>query len=121
MAKILVVEDEAFLSEALTNKLKKCGYDVKPARDGEEATKLVADFQPSVVLLDIRMPKKDGFTVLQEIRQNPKTKSIKVIILSNFGENTEITKAKSLGADDYFIKANLKLADLLERIKTHLG
>lgn len=121
MAKILVVEDEAFLSEALTDKLRKSKYEVEAAMDGEQATQKIDSFIPELILLDIRMPKKDGFTVLQELKQNPKTKNIPVVMLSNFGEVTEITKAKSLGAQDYFVKANLRLVDLVAKIKTLLG
>lgn len=121
MAKILVVEDEVFLSEALTDKLRKSKYKVEAALDGEQAMQKVSSFLPELILLDIRMPKKDGFSVLKELKQNSSTKKIPVIMLSNFGEPSEITKAKSLGAQDYFVKANLKLVDLVAKIKSLLG
>ncbi|MFA5107429.1 MAG: response regulator [Patescibacteria group bacterium] len=121
MAKILVVEDEIFLSEALTNKLRKTKHTVETAMDGVQALAKVGPFKPELILLDIRMPKKDGFSVIRELKSAPATKDIPVIMLSNFGEANEVTKAKALGAQDYFVKANLKLADLCEKIKNLLG
>ncbi len=121
MAKILVVEDEIFLSEALTDKLRKSKYTVEAAMDGEQALIKVGSFKPELILLDIRMPKKDGFSVIRELKNSPTTKDIPVIMLSNFGEANEVTKAKSLGAQDYFVKANLKLVDLCTKIKNLLG
>ncbi|MDD5342716.1 MAG: response regulator [Patescibacteria group bacterium] len=120
MAKVLVVEDEAFLSQALSDKLRKSGYEVETAMDGEMGLEKIRSFKPEVVLLDLLMPKKNGYAVLDEIKKDKTWKNLPIIVLSNFGEKTEIKKAKDLGAKDYYVKANVKLADLVNKIKRYL-
>ena len=117
MARILVVEDEAFLSQALTDKLRKAGYEVDAAMDGEQGLAKIESFKPELVLLDLLMPKKNGHEVLKAVKMDDKTKDLPVMILSNFGDKTEINKAMEEGAREYFVKASLSLDDLLVRIK----
>ncbi len=117
MSKILVVEDEAFLLQALTDKLKKAGYEVESGVDGAEGLLKVKKFKPDLLLLDLLMPKKNGHEVLKEVKASEETKDMPVIILSNFGDKAEIKKAMDEGARDYFVKANLSLDDLLVRIR----
>ena len=117
MAKILIVEDEAFLSQALVDKMKKAGFEVDSAVDGEQGLEKIKSFKPNLVLLDLLMPKKNGHDVLKEVKKSDELKDIPVIILSNFGDKVEIKKAMDEGARDYFVKASLKLEDLIVRVK----
>jgi DNA-binding response OmpR family regulator len=86
------------------------------AADGDETLKLLASFTPDLILLDLVMPKKDGFATLSEIKANPKWSKIPVLIASNLGQTEDINKAKSLGATDYIVKADMSLEDLIVKI-----
>jgi len=119
--KILVVEDETFLVKIYSVKLKKEGYDVTLAMDGEEAVKLAAETKPDLILLDLILPKLNGFEALEQIRKNPSIKKTPVIVLSNLGQEEDIKRAESLGATDYLIKANFSIQDVVQKIKTVLG
>ncbi len=116
MPKILIVEDEEYLSDMYKLKFEQEGYTVAIARDGEEAFLLAKKEQPDLVLLDLILPKLDGFKVLEKLRKEPSTKKIKVIILSNLGQSDEVNKGLASGADGYFIKANLTPSQLLEKV-----
>ncbi len=120
MAKVLIVEDEAFLSQALTDKMRKAGFEVDAAMDGEEGIAKIKTFKPSIVLLDLLMPKKNGHDVLTEIKKIEKFKDLPIVILSNFGDKSEIKKAMAEGARDYFVKANLKLGELVVKINEYI-
>lgn len=120
MAKILVVEDDKFLANAYRVKLNKSGFDIKIARDGEEAIRMLSDFVPDLILLDLVLPKKDGFSVLKELKQNEKWKNIPVIIASNLGQKEDIDRGMSLGATDYIVKSDLSLKDLIDKINSSL-
>lgn len=113
--KILIAEDEKPMSKALEIKLGRAGYDVKAAYNGEEAIEMLKKEKFDLLLLDLIMPKKDGFDVLEEI----KSKKIKtaVIVLSNLGQEEDINKAKALGAKDFFIKSDTPIAQILEHIQ----
>ncbi|HXK36299.1 MAG TPA: response regulator [Candidatus Paceibacterota bacterium] len=116
---ILVVEDEKPLAKALVLKLTTVGFTVKVAYDGQEAVGLLASEPFDLVLLDLIMPRMDGFGVLEWM--NKQGKHPKVIVLTNLGQEEDIAKIKSMGVDDYFVKANISLTDLVERIKVDLG
>ena len=118
MAKILLVEDEKAISRALEMKLKSEGYEVVPAYDGEEAVLKFSEGGVDLVLLDLIIPKKDGFGVLADIRG--KDKKVPVIISSNLSQQNDLDKAKELGANDYFIKSDTSIAQVVENIKTFL-
>lgn len=120
MSKILIVEDEHFLMTALKDNFKAEGYDIKTAVNGEEAVANIQKDMPNIILLDLLMPKKDGFYVLKEIKQNPEYRMIPVIVLSNFGGDTEIKRAFEMGADDYFVKSQHPIAEVVEKIKEYL-
>lgn len=113
--KILIAEDEKPMSKALEIKLGRAGYDVKAVYNGEEAIEMMKKEKFDLLLLDLIMPKKDGFDVLEEI----KSKKIKtaVIVLSNLGQEEDINKAKALGAKDFFIKSDTPIAQILEHIQ----
>lgn len=114
--KILVAEDEKAISKALVLKLNHEGFTATPAYDGEEALALLAKEKYDLVLLDLMMPKIDGFSVLTQM----KTQGIKVpvIITSNLGQEEDIKRAKSLGALDYYVKSDTALSEIIDKIKS---
>jgi len=117
MTKILIVEDEEFLSDMYKIKFEQAGYITVIAHDGLEGFEFAKKEQPDLILLDLILPKIDGFEVLEKIRVEPSTKKIKVFILSNLGQSDEINKGVKSGADGYFIKANLTPSQLLEKVE----
>ncbi len=114
--KILIVEDEEYLSEMYKIRFKKEGYEVVVAHDGEEGVKLASEELPDLVLLDLVLPKKDGYQVLEDIRKNDKTKNLIIYIISNLGQNGEINKGFKSGANGYFIKADLTPSQLVSKV-----
>lgn len=116
MAKILVAEDDKFLATAYRAKLSKAGFEVQIANDGEELLAMLANFVPDVILLDLIMPKKDGFSALTEIKANDAWKAIPVIIASNLGQKEDIEKGLQLGAKDFVIKSEMSLEDLIAKV-----
>ncbi len=120
MNHVLVVEDEDFLVRALKDNLLSEGYTVSVAMDGEAAFDELRKKKPSLVLLDILLPKKNGFDVLKEIRQSPEWQLIPVVMLSNLGEDSEIKKALELGANDYFVKSQHPIQEVIEKVREYL-
>src|SRR5258708_12539450 len=120
MKKILVVEDDTYLANAYKLKLTKEGFEVKNAMDGAEAITILSSFMPDLILLDLIIPKKDGFSVLQELKTKEEWKNIPVIIASNLGQKEDIDKVMHLGARDFFVKTDLSLNNLIDKIKTAL-
>ncbi len=116
MIKVLVVEDDVYLANAYRVKLTKAGFEVKNAFDGVEALEVAKTFMPQLIILDLVMPKKDGFSTLQELKTQEAFKNIPVIIASNLGQKEDIEKGKKLGAADFFVKADLSLNDLIKKI-----
>ncbi|MBT3689811.1 response regulator [bacterium] len=115
---ILLIEDEEMLSNMYEIKFVKEGYQVKKALDGEIGFKMASEgVKPDLILLDIIMPKLDGFTVLKNLKANASTKDIPVILLTNLGQDEDIKKGNKLGATGYLIKANLTPAQVVEKIK----
>ena len=120
MSKILVVEDDKFLANAYRVKLEKLGFEVKIAMDGEEGLVFAAEFVPDLILLDLVMPKKDGFTVLQELKADEKLKNIPVLVASNLGQKEDVDKAKELGAVDFVIKSDESLSSIVDKMRRYL-
>ena len=120
MNHVLVVEDEDFLVRALKDNLTSEGYSVAVAMDGEAAFDELKKKKPNLVLLDILLPKKNGFDVLKEIRQSPEWQLIPVVMLSNLGEDSEIKKALELGANDYFVKSQHPIQEVMDKVKEYL-
>ncbi|MBN1778997.1 MAG: response regulator [Candidatus Buchananbacteria bacterium] len=114
---ILLVEDDEFLSELYATKLKLEGYNVVLANDGEKGLRLAGEKKPDLILLDIIMPKMDGFEVLKGLKENPATKSIPVILLTNLSQKDEVKKGLELGAVDYLIKAHFMPSEVVKKIK----
>lgn len=118
--KVLLVEDDPFLSNLLKVRLQKENVDVFLARDGEEALKRIEEDKPSLVLLDLILPKKSGFEILEKISTDPQLKDMPVIILSNLGQTSDIQRGKELGAIEYYVKAKISIDDLVGKVKTFL-
>ena len=118
---ILIVEDENFLVQALKDNFEAVGYAVDVALDGEDAIKKVQTNHPDLVLLDLLLPKKDGFFVLETLKKNPDLKSIPVVVLSNFGADDSIKKAIAAGADDYLVKSQHSIDEVIGCAKKHLS
>lgn len=118
--KILVVEDEATLHKALVDSLTQAGYETMSALDGEAGWDLARDEKPDLVLLDIILPKLEGFEVLKRIKAEPSTEKIPVIILTNLGDIPDIQKALDLGANTYLVKADFHLEDVLKKVEQTL-
>jgi CheY-like chemotaxis protein len=118
---ILVVEDEATLHEALTEFLSGEGFEVLSAMDGEEAVILATSKKPDLVLLDIILPKKDGYEVMEELKKNEKTKNIPIILLTNLESAEDIQRAFDKGATTYLVKSDYKLEEVIKKIKETLG
>jgi DNA-binding response OmpR family regulator len=115
---VLIVDDEKPLTRALELKLLHEGFDAKSVYDGYEAIEVLKTGNFDLVLLDLMMPQKDGFKVLEEIKKlNIKTI---VIVSSNLSQKEDIARAAALGAVDYFVKADTSLADIVDKIKNHL-
>ncbi|HEY4474933.1 MAG TPA: response regulator [Candidatus Paceibacterota bacterium] len=120
MKKILVAEDEEVLLNVLKDRFEAEGWEVTTARDGEEAVESIKKTRPDLVLLDLLMPKKDGFEVLKEIRGDQEFKTLPIIVvLSNLGSDEDIKKALALGANDYFVKTQHPMSEIVEKAKKY--
>jgi two-component system response regulator VicR len=117
--KILIVEDDRALSSALTEMLNQEGYETINALDGEEGIEKVASEKPDLILLDLILPKKDGFEVLAEIKSGP-NKDTPVFIMTNLEEVDNVQKALDLGAKTFMIKSDFSLRDIVEKVKENL-
>jgi len=118
MQRILVVEDDRFLRKAAEAALRRQGFTVLVASDGEEGLRMARSELPDLVLLDLIMPGLQGFEVLKLLKEEATTSAIPVIILSNLGQDSDVKKAMEAGAVDYLVKANLALDTLVARVKT---
>ncbi len=119
--KVLIVEDEPILLRALNVELLSQGFEVISAKDGEAALKLIKEENPQLILLDLIMPKKNGFEVLKEIKNDDQTKRIPVIVLTNLGQEKDKKEVFDLGAEDYFVKASTDLNELSKKIEKILN
>jgi len=118
--KILIVDDEQNIVISLEFLMRREGYEVLVANDGDAALEQIAAHVPDLVLLDIMLPKKNGFEVCQQIRATPQWQGIKVIMLTAKGRDTEVTKGMALGADAYMTKP-FSTKDLVAQVKAMLG
>ncbi len=121
--KILLVEDDTFLSSLLKNRLQKENFEVSVAKDGEEALAFLKTNKPDLILLDLILPKKSGFEVMEDIRSDPQIQSegLPIIIISNLGQPEDVTRGQDLGAVEYFVKAKTSIDELVFRIKEFLS
>lgn len=114
--KILIVEDDEFLRSLTAKRLEKEGYVVTVAVDGESALVTAAQEKPNLIFLDLLLPGLDGFEVLGKLKANAELKSVPVVVFSNLGQKEDIERAKQLGADEFLIKANFTLDDVMVKI-----
>lgn len=118
--RVLVVEDEPHIVESLSFLMKQAGFEVAVARDGAAAIRVIESRPPDLVLLDVMLPRRDGFDVCREVRANPDWRGIRIVILSAKGREQERRKGLELGADDYIIKP-FSTHDVVERVRALLN
>ncbi len=118
--KILLAEDDKFITRAYMDGLKRAGFEVLSAMDGNQVLEILQKENPALILLDVIMPEKNGFEVLEEIKKQDKLKNIPVIVLSNLGQDTDIQKGLALGAVDYMVKANFSIAEVVKKINHYI-
>ncbi len=121
MKRILFIEDEPALQKILGEALSKEGYEVIAALDGEAGLRLVETKKPDLVLLDLILPKIDGFEVLRRIKEDPETKEIPIIVLTNLERMEDVDRVSELGAITYLVKDNYTLEEVVEKIKKTFG
>lgn len=119
--KILFVEDDDALAGVYLVRLQAEGFDVKRVANGEEALAAATDFKPDLVLLDVMMPKVSGFDVLDILRNTPETANMKVIMLTALSQDADRKRAQDLGVDDYLVKSQVVITDVIAKIKQHLS
>ena len=119
--KILLIEDDPFLLSMYATKFELQGFQIISADDGEKALKAANKETPDVILLDVLLPKMDGFEVLAELKKNAATKDIPVILLTNLSQRDDLEKGLALGAVDYLIKAHFMPTEVVEKIVKILG
>lgn len=118
--KILLVEDDTALAAVYKSRLELEGFEIREVNNGEEALSAALDFKPDLVLLDAMMPKISGFDVLDILRNTPETTNIRVIMLTALSQPKDKERAESLGVDDYLVKSQVVIGDVVDRIKHHL-
>lgn len=119
--RILLVEDDVFLAGMYVTKLELEGFDVSLASDGKAGLEKAVTDQPACILLDVLLPKMDGFAVLKELKENPTTSAIPVILMTNLGTKQDVVKGLNLGATDYLIKAHFMPSEVIQKIKDVLS
>ena len=119
--KILLVEDDMALANVYKTRLEMEGFDVRHVDNGEQALTSAIEFRPDLIVLDVMMPKINGFDVLDLLRSTPETMSMRVILLTALSQAKDKEHAERLGADDYLVKSQVVISDVVSRIKHHLG
>lgn len=119
--KILLVEDDEALAAVYKSRLDIEGFDTKGVFNGEDALSAAMDFKPDLILLDAMMPKISGFDVLDILRNTPETAQIRVIMLTALSQPKDKERAEALGVNDYLVKSQVVIGDVIERVKFHLG
>lgn len=119
--KILLVEDDTALASVYRSRLELEGFDVCEANNGEDALSLAVSEHPDLILLDVMMPKISGFDVLDILRNTLETTNIRVIMLTALSQPKDKERAEQLGVDDYLVKSQVVIGDVVERVRYHLG
>ena len=119
--KILLVEDDAALSGVYKSRLQMEGFDIREVNNGEQALSAALDYKPDLILLDAMMPKISGFDVLDILRNTQETAGIRIIMLTALSQPKDKERAEALGVDDYLVKSQVVIGDVVERVKFHLG
>ena len=117
MPKILIVEDDPFLAEMYLTKLSQEKFEVELATDGKEALKKAEVVMPDVMLLDIVLPKMDGFEVIEKMKKNPALRNIKIVALTNLGQKEEVERGLELGVADYIVKAHFTPTEVINKVR----
>lgn len=120
-SRILLVEDDLALAQAYKVRMEAEGFDVLHCPNGEQALQQALDYHPDLILLDIMMPKISGFDVLDILRNTPGTTDTKIIILTALSQPSDQKRAKELGADEFLVKSQAVISDVMKRIRFHLG
>ena len=119
--KILLVEDDASLASVYLERLEAEGFDIRHVANGEDALSNAIEYKPDLILLDVMMPKISGFDVLDILRNTPETTNVRIVMLTALSQDKDRDRAKELGVDDYLVKSQVVIADVVDRIKYHLG
>ncbi len=119
--KILLVEDDDSLASVYVTRLEAEGFVIKRVPNGEDALAAAIEFKPDLVLLDVMMPKVSGFDVLDILRNTPETANVQVIMLTALSQESDKARAEELGVDDYLVKSQVVIADVVDRVKARLG
>src|SRR6185436_11103549 len=119
--KILFVEDDDALAGVYLVRLQAEGFEVRRVANGEEALAAATEYQPDLILLDVMMPKVSGFDVLDILRNTPETANMKVVMLTALSQEADRKRAQELGVDDYLVKSQVVITDVIERLKLHMG
>lgn len=119
--KILLVEDDDALASVYETRLQAEGFDTHRVPNGEDALASTLQYKPDLILLDVMMPKVSGFDVLDILRNTPETASIKIVMLTALSQAADQEKAQNLGVDDYLVKSQVVIADVVDKIRKHLG
>lgn len=119
--KILLVEDDTALAAVYKSRLELEGFDTYEVNNGEQALSAAVEYRPDLILLDAMMPKISGFDVLDILRNTPDTTNIRVIMLTALSQPKDKERAEALGVDDYLVKSQVVIGDVVDRVKHHLG
>ncbi|HEY1645708.1 MAG TPA: response regulator [Candidatus Saccharimonadales bacterium] len=119
--RILLVEDDDSLANVYMTRLQAEGLDVRRVANGEDALAAALSYQPNLIVLDVMMPKVSGFDVLDILRNTPETADLKIIMLTALSQESDKERAEALGVDEYLVKSQVVIADVIDRIKHHLG
>jgi two-component system phosphate regulon response regulator PhoB len=119
--RILLVEDDDALASVYLVRLQAEGFDVRRVSNGEDALAAAISYRPDLVLLDVMMPKVSGFDVLDILRNTPETANLKIVMLTALSQESDKQRATALGVDDYLVKSQVVITDVIDRIKFHLG
>lgn len=119
--KILLVEDDDALASVYQTRLEAEGFLVHRVPNGEDALASALEYKPDLILLDVMMPKVSGFDVLDILRNTPETATVKIVMLTALSQDSDRERAQSLGVDDYLVKSQVVIADVVAKIKQHLG
>jgi DNA-binding response OmpR family regulator len=119
--KILLVEDDDALASVYMMRLKAEGFNIRRVANGEDALAAAKEHKPDLILLDVMMPKVSGFDVLDILRNTPETANLKIIMLTALSQESDKQRAQGLGVDDYLVKSQVVISDVVDRIKYHLG
>lgn len=119
--KILLVEDDQALASVYVSRLELEGFEVRHVADGEDALSAATAFKPDLIVLDAMMPKISGFDVLDILRNTAQTSNVRIIMLTALSQAKDKERAEKLGVDDYLVKSQVVIGDVVSRIKHHLG